>query len=215
MIGLPGQTAKSLNNTIDILIGAGINHISAYCLSIERGTVFFRCPPPDLPGEDDQACLFESAVDILRAHGFVHYEISNFALPGYACRHNLNYWDRGEYLGLGPGAWSFVGDRRYANIADVHEYVSRLRRGISAVDGEEFPSREQAASEILFLGLRRTSGIDLGRYQAMAGAAELVKLEERVRDLDRAGLLKLENGVLSLTPRGILLANEALARLIT
>ena len=82
MIGLPGQTTQSLANTLNILIGAGIDHISAYCLSVEEGTAFYRFPPPDLPGEDDQAGLFESAVDILGAHGFAHYEISNFTLPG-------------------------------------------------------------------------------------------------------------------------------------
>jgi len=124
IIGLPGQTWSSLENTLSTLINLGIVHISAYCLSIEEGTKFADCPPGDLPDDDYQADLFEQTRLYLKENGFVHYEISNFALEGKECLHNLNYWRGGEYVGLGPAAASHIKGKRYKNMANLEKYLA-------------------------------------------------------------------------------------------
>jgi oxygen-independent coproporphyrinogen-3 oxidase len=146
--------------------------------------------------------------------GYRHYEISNFALPSYECRHNSNYWDRGEYLGLGPAAYSFLDNRRYGNIADTEAYCAGLRQGISVVDVEDCPSNAQSAAETLMLGLRRTAGIDLTYFAYAFGAQALSQLLERVHASEQYGLYRIEHGNLSLTRRGLELSNEAIARIM-
>jgi oxygen-independent coproporphyrinogen-3 oxidase len=138
-------------------------------------------------------------------------------MPGYECRHNVNYWDRGEYLGLGPGAWSFIGNRRRANIADVDQYASRLRSGISVQDHDrdESVNGEQAALEKLFLGLRKTSGVDLAAYGSLFGGGALDSLLSHIGKLERDGLVTIQKGTLMLTGRGMLLSNEVLSQIIT
>ena len=100
IIGLPGQTWLTLSRSLDTLVHSGIEHLSLYCLSLEEGTPLAKSPPDDLPSDDMQAELFQYASSFLEKRHYVHYEISNFALKGYECRHNLNYWRGGEYLGL-------------------------------------------------------------------------------------------------------------------
>ena len=123
IIGLPGQTDKSLRKSLDTLISLGIQHLSVYCLSLEAGTPLANNPHPDLPSDDMQAQLFEETRSFLQSRGFAHYEISNFALPGYECLHNLNYWRGGEYLGLGPAAASHLHGKRFKNRPNLDAYL--------------------------------------------------------------------------------------------
>ena len=102
IIGLPGQTWLTLSQSLDTLVSSGIEHLSLYCLSLEEGTPLAESPPGDLPSDDMQAGLFQQACSFLERRRYLHYEISNFALKDCECRHNLNYWRGGEYLGLGP-----------------------------------------------------------------------------------------------------------------
>jgi oxygen-independent coproporphyrinogen-3 oxidase len=161
--------------------------------------------------------MYGTAMEFFRSFGYQQYEISNFCMSGYECRHNVNYWDRGEYLGLGPGAWSFIGNKRWANIANVGQYIVRLSEGITVQDENrvEFVNREQAALEKLFLGLRKTSGVDLTTYSSLFGAGALDALIENIADLERDGLVDIQKGALMLTRRGMLLSNEVLLRIIT
>ncbi len=220
IFGVPGQTEEQWNNTLATAISLGPEHISAYSLSLDKGSQWYRDAkdgrrePPD---DDSSAKQYAAAITALASHGYDQYEISNFCLPGHACRHNVNYWDRGEYLGLGPGAWSFIGNRRWANTADVERYVSCLRSGITVQDHDrdETVNSEQAALEILFLGLRKTSGVDLAAYGALFGEGSLNSLLCRIGDVERDGLVVIRNGALMLTRRGMLLSNQVLARIIT
>jgi oxygen-independent coproporphyrinogen-3 oxidase len=157
--------------------------------------------------------MYERAVEYLGLHGYEQYEISNFAKPGFTCRHNLNYWNRGEYLGLGPGAWSFIGNRRARTMADLGEYGRRMRSGESAVAEEELLNNDQAAYETLMLGLRKTEGIALSAYELSFGPESLHARLGRLKQLQDAGLLTAEQGRLRLTRRGMLLSNEALSLL--
>lgn len=219
IFGIPGQTEEQWNNTLETAIALVPEHISAYSLSIDEGSRWFRDAKEgkrNQPDDDDGANMYDTAMKILGSRGYHQYEISNFCLPGQECRHNVNYWDRGEYLGLGAGAWSFIGNRRWANIADVDQYLSNLKNGRTVRDHDrhESVSEEQAALEKLFLGLRKISGVDLADYRSQFGAKALDALFTRAGDLERDGFVIIRKGTLALTGRGRLLANEVLARMI-
>jgi len=212
MIGLPGQTTQSLGNTLNILIGAGINHISAYCLSIEEGTAFYRFPPPDLPGEDDQAGLFESAVDILGAHGFAHYEISNFALPGRECQHNLNYWRGGDYIGLGPAAASHTGGKRFRNAPCLERY---LDDPLSAGEEEERLDDGRKAGEEAVLRLRLIEeGLDIKEMACRYGQDSINSLEARLDELVSRQMLVRDGYIFRLPTGSALTSNSVFINVI-
>ncbi len=212
MIGLPGQTVQSLADTLNILIGAGINHVSAYCLSIEEGTAFYRSPPPDLPSEDDQAGLFESAVDMLGEHGFAHYEISNFSLPGSQCLHNLNYWRGGDYIGLGPAAASHSGGKRYRNAPSLERY---LDAPLSVREGEERLDDRRKAGEEAVLRLRLVEeGLDMKEMTGRYGRDSVNSLEARLDELVRRQMLVRDGYIFRLPPAGVLTSNSVFMEVI-
>ncbi len=214
--GIPGQTATHWEETLGAAIALKPEHVSAYGLSLDDGSQFKREAEAGgftMPDDEVIAAMYEHAVHTLNNACYGHYEISNFSLPGYECRHNMNYWDRGEYLGLGPGAWSFISGTRYANISDTTEYSQRLSSGRSAIDAEETIGLVPSARETILLGLRTMKGLDLHRFKTEFGENLLRRLERNAVPLRDAGLIGLTEGRLRLTDRGILLSNEALARL--
>ena len=214
--GIPGQTADHWEEALDAAIALKPEHVSAYNLSLDAGSQFMRESEAGefaLPDEEICAAMYERAVITLNNAGYVRYEISNFSLPGYECRHNMNYWERGEYLGLGPGAWSFISGRRYANIADTLEYVQRLSSGRTIIDDQEIVGPRSSAREMVLLSLRTSQGLDLSRFEQEFGPDPLRRLERNAVPLRDAGLLRVKDGRLTLTDRGILLLDEALARL--
>ena len=142
IIGLPGQTWLSLRRSLETLLRTGVEHLSLYCLSLEEDTPLAKSLPPDLPSDDAQAELFEQASALLVGRGFIHYEISNFALKGCECLHNLNYWRNGEYVGLGPAAASHLGGKRFTNRLDMDAYL--VAPAGLAGESEELGAREKA-----------------------------------------------------------------------
>jgi oxygen-independent coproporphyrinogen-3 oxidase len=180
-------------------------HLSAYALTIEPATPLGRnvaagaVPPPD---PDLQADMFALACDVLGAAGYEHYEVSNWSKPGRECRHNLTYWRRNAYLGLGAGAQSFREDRRSWNVRPPEHYLEMVERGERPEGGEELLTPEDAHLEDLFLHLRTREGISATQVQA---AAAEPFLEE--------GLLARRNGNYVLTERGMFLANELVVAL--
>ena len=215
--GVPHQTAAQWHQTLEKTLRLAPSHISTYCLSADSGSRLdedVRSGAVALPGDDAAVSMYRSAVNMIEREGFHHYELSNFALPGFACRHNINYWERGEYLGLGAGASSFLGSSRFANIADIAAYCSRLFRGETAVDTREALTGDHASLEDLLLGLRMTAGVDLGRYEHRHGSARRERLLLRIEELLPHGLFLIENGRLRLTSRGMVLADEALCRIV-
>jgi oxygen-independent coproporphyrinogen-3 oxidase len=214
--GIPGQTADHWEEALDAAIALKPEHVSAYSLSLDAGSQFKREAEAGefaLPDEEICAAMYERAVIKLNNAGYGRYEISNFSLPGYECRHNMNYWERGEYVGLGPGAWSFISGRRYANIADTMEYVQRLSSGRTIIDDQENVGSRSSERETVLLSLRTTKGLDLSRFEQEFGPDRLGRLERNAVLLRDAGLLRVKEGRLTLTDRGILLLDEALARL--
>jgi oxygen-independent coproporphyrinogen-3 oxidase len=216
IFGIPDQTGEAWRETVDAAIALKPDHISAYGLSIDEGSQFMtraKACKLVLPSDEIVAEMYEHAVRKLSGAGYGRYEISNFSLPGFECRHNRNYWKRGEYLGLGPGASSFFAGKRQDTIADTSEYTRRLSQGLSAIEAEEVVGADSAARETILLGLRTSQGVDLRRFQRVYGTALLKRLQENTGALETAGLLLMTGGHLRLTERGFLLADEALARL--
>jgi len=214
--GIPGQTKAQWQETVDAAIALKPEHISAYSLSLDEGSQFMllaKMKKFALPEDEVTAEMYERAVSILSRAGYQRYEVSNFSLPGFECRHNQNYWDRGEYLGLGPGASSFLAGKRYDNIADTSEYVRRLSRGLPAIENEETVGGDSAARETILLGLRTARGVDLARFQREHGTEFLKRLEKNIGSLEAAGLLLVMEVHLKLTDRGFLLSDAAITRL--
>jgi oxygen-independent coproporphyrinogen-3 oxidase len=160
--------------------------------------------------------MYTYAVDYLTSSGYVHYEISNFARPGFLCRHNLNYWDRGEYYGAGLGAHSFTANRRFHNTTDLDEYVKAIYGNRGAVPESEPITGEKALSEAIFLGLRKTGGINLNAVSATLGTDIASTHLDLIHELQKEGLVDYDNKTshLCLTLKGILLSNEIFARFL-
>lgn len=205
--GIPGQTPAQWEDSIRHTVDLGPDHISAYCLTYEEDTEFFRKKATGEFREDTErdAVFFETAAGLLHAGGYDQYEISNYARPGKTCRHNIAYWEGADYLGLGPSAWSTVGDRRWQNVPDTAAYVRAVQAGVRPLVSEEIlPSATREAEKIAF-GLRMNAGIDPARLAAN---------HDLVASLRKEGLLEDHGPRVRLTERGRLLADEIAAALI-
>ena len=216
--GLPHQTESSWNNSLREVLALQPEHISIYMLEIDEGsrlgrevlTGGKRYSATNLPSDDEIAAFYETACERLAAVGYEHYEISNWGLPGFRSRHNLKYWRRAPYLGLGAGAHSFDGRRRWANPHDPAAYVAALRQGQLPCEQEEIIRPQQALAEELFLGLRLLEGIDLARIEREYG----VVLRERMAPLLEQGLLEECGSRVRLATSKLTVSNEVFVALL-
>jgi oxygen-independent coproporphyrinogen-3 oxidase len=221
--GIPGQDMISWKKNLEKAVALHPRHISAYELTVEEGTVLAGLLKPEQKGgtvklleEEIIIEMYKYTIDYLTSNGYVQYEISNFAEPEFLCRHNLNYWDRGEYFGAGLGAHSFTGSRRFHNTADLDEYINKLSENRDAVRGSEFINKEKALSEAIFLGLRKTTGINL-KMISKALDTDILSTHLRViHELQQAGLVEfdIKKSHLRLTDKGRLLSNEVFERFL-
>lgn len=205
--GVPGQTLAQWEDSVRQTIALGPEHISAYCLTYEEDTEYFeRLQRGEFREDGDQdADFFERGVALLSGAGYGQYEISNYAQPGRSCRHNLAYWEGADYLGLGPSAWSTMGERRWQNVPDTAAYVRAVEAGVRPLATEEaLPPATREAERIAF-GLRMNAGLD---------PARLAKSHDLVTQLRREGLLEDHGPRVRLTERGRLLADEIAAELM-
>mgnify|MGYP005783386767 FL=1 len=253
---IPGQTVKSWEKTLRTVAELAPEHISAYSLIVEEGTPFYNLYGeeqqkglfsdgkissssvggfPPLPDEEEDRKIYEQTAVILNEYGYHRYEISNYAKQGYECRHNLGYWERKEYLGLGLGAASLIRETRFHNTADMKKYmdvfsdgtpaenVSGERNTASAGTGEiqsgnsagqddvreefESLSREEQMAEFMILGLRKTAGISAEEFRSLYGTGIKEVYGSQIRRFEKEGLLTEEDGMIRLTPRGIDVSN--------
>lgn len=224
--GLPHQTRDSWHASIGKLIDLRPEHVSIYMLEIDEGSRLgkealaggARYSAAAIPSDNDIADFYEWACERLAQGGYEHYEISNWALPGFRSRHNLKYWRRERYLGFGAGAHSFDGRTRWANVHDPAKYVACIEQGISPHEQIETIAPEQALDEEFFAGLRQLEGIDLGRIESMYagnGLGERVaSLRSRINDLRQQGLVELEGTRLRLAPNRLTVSNEVFVALL-
>lgn len=220
IFGVPGQRLPEWQDDLRQVLARDPGHISAYCLTYEEGTAFhsWRASGRLTPvTEDDEIAMLFATRDALEAAGYEHYEISNYARPGRACRHNLAYWQRQPYLGLGAGAHSFAPiapwGGRHANVRAPALYMDLVTRRGTAIATTERLAREQAIAEMLFLGLRVLDGMPLGRFADLFGAAAGVA-RPAVTSMVEAGMLEIVADRLRLTPAGLLQADSVFAALL-
>ncbi len=195
MLGIPTQTIFDVKNLIDAVLTLPITHISAYSLINEPNTPLTRkIEAGELiePDQLDVVNMYDFAVDYLAKFGFARYEISNFAKLGYESKHNLNYWHRGEYLGLGLAAYSFVNGVHWENVANLGEYVANPTRASINVEKETLTT---AKEEFIMLALRTARGLDIAEYERQFGVDFLTENCRGINYLcNVAKLLKIENG---------------------
>ena len=212
MYGIPEQTVSSFEKTLDKIIELNPEHISAYGLIIEEGTPFFqRRENLPLPSEDEEYEMYLLADKKLSLAGYAHYEISNYAKAGYASRHNLRYWHNEEYVGFGISAHSYFRGKRFYNTSDFDEYFT--------LDSAKYRKDENDLSgtdpfEYAMLALRLSEGLSLLEYESEFGVSFLSGKEREIERFSERGLLKIENGRLSLTPEGFYLSNTILSELL-
>ncbi|MDQ4145545.1 MAG: radical SAM family heme chaperone HemW [Actinomycetota bacterium] len=215
--GSPWERPADWRASLDGVIDAGPDHVSAYALTVEEGTPLARLVAtgkvvdvdPDL-----QADRYEWAQERLAAAGYQRYEISNWARPGRASRHNVLYWSAGDYLGFGAGAHGHLSGRRWWSLRLPREYIGAVRRGESTLEGSERLDADERAAEALVLGLRLASGIDVSEFASRFGPRALDSRAPQIASLERDGLVAASAGRLRLTDRGTALANDVAARLL-
>ncbi len=235
MYGLPEQTLEEWRATLEEALELRPDHLSIYCLTLEPGTPMHRQaelgqvaePDPDLAAD-----MYEHAEGVMETAGYLHYEISNWALPGRESRHNLTYWLNRPYLGVGPGAHSYLAGCRFANLRSPREYIRRLSGSapVQHVGNDATPAASIAAvpvvedvtaidrqtemAETLMLGLRLGDGVSHDAFAARFGADMRGVYAPTLDDLTDAGLLHASNGAVTLTARGRLLGNEVFSRFV-
>src|SRR6266480_5701197 len=217
MFGLPGQTMRHWRETIDRALDLHIEHLSLYSLIIEEGTPFYTWTHEGriTPGDEDLcADMYEYADERLQAEGYENYEISNWALPGHQSRHNLTYWQNLPYIGMGAGAHSFFGGRRFSNILDPQEYIQLLKNQQRPEADGEIIDRIQEMSETAFLAFRTAQGLHLPTFEERFAEPFTQFVGTRLHTVEAAGLLEQEQEWIRLSKRGRLLGNEVFLRLL-
>lgn len=222
IFGVPCETLEEFGEDLNEALGLSPRHISLYGLTIEEGTPFFRDHEErklELPSDDLFAAMMERGHNFLSAHGFTHYEISNYAIPGFESRHNLAYWNGDDYLGLGAGAHSYRREEqkdagvfgiRFANYSEPSRYMSESERQGTAEAWRERLDADSARFEFFFLGLRKLDGVDLERYRELFNENARERYGHQIDSLCRAGLLCEKGPGLSLTMKGLLVADSVI-----
>ncbi len=219
IFALPSQDAIDWGNTLKKAAALGPEHVSTYNLVIEDGTPFHKERANlSLPSEDEEAAMYEDAIETLSSFGYEHYEISNFAKPGHECGNNLTYWNNEEYIGIGAGATSYIGRSRYSNSTGVEGYMAEWENPGPSLIKEKYESGLQSIgrelSETFFLGLRLTKGLDIKNLKQRFGDKAVIKYENNIKELIELGLLELHGSNLRLTRRGLFLANEVFEKFV-
>lgn len=248
MSGLPYQTLEKFLYSLQTVVRLRPEHISAYSLIVEKGTLFYDRYKFDavaqeagihtqiLPEEDEVYRIYKATQDVLKQNGYEQYEISNFAKRGYECRHNIGYWTRENYLGLGLGAASLVDNVRYSNQRELSDYLQECGKiteiTFRQLAGEESPepedtwigsslhtaaqvlNRKEQMEEFMFLGLRQKEGVSRAEFARCFGVQIEAVYLEVLQQLKMEGLLKMEAGQIALTDRGMDLSNYAMAKFL-
>ena len=220
MSAIPGQTKESWKESLKRILDLepAPAHVSAYSLIIEEGTPFFE-KTPTLPDEDTEREMYKITNDILSEAGYLRYEISNYAKPGFACRHNCTYWERGSYAGFGIGAASLVEQVRFSNTRNLKDYLGKYLKNatVAIKENRQELSVEEQMEEFMFLGLRMMRGVSAGKFSDLFGKTIEQVYPGIVEKYCRQGLLQKipEQGSgevrIALTERGIDVSNVIMA----
>ncbi|WP_406242272.1 radical SAM family heme chaperone HemW [Tissierella carlieri] len=210
IFGLPNQTIDNVIDSLKKVIELGVEHISYYGLILEEGTRLYKSYIEGkilLPDEDMERLMYHKATEYLIEHGYDHYEISNYALPSYECKHNLVYWDVKPYLGIGLSSHSNMEGKRFSNTSDINIYIENLKKKILPIEDEEIIDKNTEIEEFCILGLRKISGIDKTQFKNRFS----IEIEELYKDIInkhiKNGLILNDDNCIRLTKRGLDLSN--------
>jgi putative oxygen-independent coproporphyrinogen III oxidase len=209
----PGQDLAAWMRTLDAVLAWAPEHLSAYALTLEPATPFGRRPPAGLPDEDLHVAQFDALVERAERSGLERYEISNFARPGRRSRHNLGYWRREDYVGLGPGAHGAFGPMRYWTLRSEPRWRAAVLAGAFAIEGWERLSERQIAAERIVLGLRLAEGVPVAWLERHCADAPAGGRPDLAR-YQAAGLMAVRDGQVALTDRGVLVSDAIFAELV-
>jgi oxygen-independent coproporphyrinogen-3 oxidase len=214
---IPGMSAGAVLDDIRRAVALDVEHISSYNLIYEPSTPLAQdrdagrvIPPSD----EEEADNYFAVRDLLLSAGYEQYEISNFCKLGRACKHNLLYWQGGDYLGCGPSAHSHWKDARFGNLSDLQEYAERLQRNEKPFDAPERLDKAAKARETLVMGLRLLKGVDLSAFEQQTGFSVDSLCGAAVAELVEDQLLSRQNGTLRLTPQSLFISNTIFSALI-
>ncbi len=216
ILGLPGVGTSEWKELLKEVVSWPLKHVSIYFLTIHENTrLFFDIQQQKvmLPVDDSLVRLYHWSVDFLKRYGFEHYETSNFARPGYQCRHNIVCWERRPYRGFGLGACSFDGASRFQNYKRLMTYLEKAEIKESCMEFSEKLTGEQIHLEKVMLGLRRRSGVSVDELIEMLSPQERGRFKDNVRWLRHNDYIQENSGRLVLTPKGLVVQNEVVAKL--
>jgi oxygen-independent coproporphyrinogen-3 oxidase len=201
IFGVPGQSIETWQRTVEKTVGLAPEHISAYCLTFEEDTEFFkRFQSGDLTQDTEQDAIFyEFTMATLASAGYRQYEISNYAKPGYECLHNLAYWLGRNYLGLGPSAFSTIGEKRWQNTSDTSRYIEQIRSAIDPISFREQVSERMREAEAIAFGLRTAIGVSKSKMTRWTSELDALRHE---------GYIEEENARIRLTAKGRMVADS-------
>lgn len=217
MLATPYQTRETLRDTLEKAITLAPTHISAYSLIVEPGTPFYtlqqegRLPLPD---EDLERALCDDAASFLDAHGFIQYEISNYAKPGFQCRHNLKYWQCLPYLGLGAAAHGYDGEMRCENTADTEQYIRLIQTGKTPCINKIKLTEADKVSEYIIMALRLTRGIVFDEFARRFGFRFEETYADTIRKYQNGGFFQIEQGGICFTQKGFAVSNAILSKFV-
>jgi oxygen-independent coproporphyrinogen-3 oxidase len=225
IFGVPGQSLSSWQRTLGSVLVLKPEHLSLYCLTIEKDLKFKRkyayadeldqvLGERYLVDEKTQVEMMQLSDALLGREGYQHYEISNFCLPGFQCQHNLTYWRRGEYLGFGAGAHSFLDGKRFSRIEDPKRFVAAVKAGQLPVSFQEELSPEQELLEEIYLRLRTNSGLEGLDWPKYGATPKRKQFLEKMRKLREAGFVTGEGEKICLTDKGRLLVDSLILELV-
>jgi oxygen-independent coproporphyrinogen-3 oxidase len=216
IFNLPGQTKEIWLNNLKEVMSLPINHISAYSLILEHGTILNKMVldgKVKIQDDDYDADLYEITIDFLTQNEFLQYEVSNFAKKGYECRHNNSYWNYKDYFGFGPSAHSFIDGKRYWNFSSLKRYITEVGKNNHAMAGYEYLGEHQKVNEYVMLALR-SKGIDTNEMENLFGEKWLIEKSSYLKKLEVENFILRENGLIHLTKKGYCICDEILKNLL-
>ncbi|RBP63887.1 oxygen-independent coproporphyrinogen-3 oxidase [Alkalibaculum bacchi] len=210
IFNLPNQTLEHWKETLEKVCDLDPTHLSCYSLKIEEGTVLYeRAQNNKLILDDDlDREMYHYAVEYLTGRGYTQYEISNFSKSNMECKHNLVYWEVKPYIGFGLGAHSYYEGIRYYNEENMDHYIAKIRNNLSICKIEDVLSLDHKKEEFIFLGLRKTEGIDDKDYQILYKNSIFEEYKNELKDLYNQGMIKIDGGKIKLSKLGLDFANK-------
>lgn len=213
IFAIPHSTIQSWNSTLEKATQLNVHHISAYALTYENQTPLHAArqshefTPID---EETDRIMYDLAIDKLNTAGFCQYEISNFARQGFQCAHNLQYWANNQYIGIGPAAASYYKNNRSTNIANIVQYINKVKSGQPTSTQSETPSPTEIACQTAVLNLRRINGINIDQYKTKTGYDLMELFKQEIENNIKLELIELTDGSLRLTRKALPIADSVL-----